>query len=745
MDPYQTAQGPGAGMSASDDAGLAADVRWLRNFAARIVRDPDLADEACQEAWLGALKDGSPATERKDLARRAWRFLFVHWRGERRRRSREQEVAGRDASLSVDELLMQNEQQQRLWAELARLDEPFKTTLLLRFQGELDTAAIAARTDAPRDTVRWRIREGIRLIRQRLAADERGGGLAALVLVAQPWAQPWAHRPQPPIAAAHGLGSLAVLLMTKKIAACLLIFAAIAAAFSLRAEQPPVTTELAVVPDVEEAQSAPPQEEPRADAPIERRAIASQSPAEEAEPKASRSVQRSAGPPVLKLQLRPKGGARLPPTVTVAVTPYAEGFDYMGEPDKQTVSTEAGTIELEINAGEDTLELLQMTATRLTMGTVTVTADGFGVQESNLVSIDWDPGGSSEVTMDLDPATAARVSCVAQGSGESVEDLRIVVEGPSRRFRQFYRSKKGSPITLQLMDHREAEDQLYITASGVALTTISRTELLALPVQDGTRRIELSAGYRLTGHVELASGLPVPEGSELHYDHFQRGPDGKAIEHSSLIRSNGRAPIAEDGWFEIERLPESLLRLHLREEGPMRFNTKRLSHNFDVDIPHASDDLRIVIPEDQWKLKLDLSWALPDPFGSGTLVVARLYQAQGEEDLPYSKPLSERLLLATSDLISAKAPGDLVLPAGLIDEGVPYLLTISASARYCIQRRILFEGPSPEVTVHSAAVSNLELNFPPLPAETDLDEYAAKVQAARERGAAIVLEAITPR
>ena len=61
------------------DLDLAADLRWLGRVAARLVRDPGLRDDACQEAWLGVRR---PAPTRAELANALRRFLYRHWRSD---------------------------------------------------------------------------------------------------------------------------------------------------------------------------------------------------------------------------------------------------------------------------------------------------------------------------------------------------------------------------------------------------------------------------------------------------------------------------------------------------------------------------------------------------------------------------------------------------------------------------------------------------------------------------------------
>ncbi|MCR9245819.1 MAG: sigma-70 family RNA polymerase sigma factor [bacterium] len=176
------------------DAELRADVRWLRELAVRLIRDPALADDAVQEAWLAADRSGrTNGPERRGVLFRAMRRFAWRWRRAEGRRSRHEAAGSRSFDLpSTAELLSRGEERQRLWRRLTELAEPYRTTLLLRYQEGLDTRAIARRFEAPEDTVRRRIRRGLELLRERYQqdGDQPGRGLSALALVAWPVGNP---------------------------------------------------------------------------------------------------------------------------------------------------------------------------------------------------------------------------------------------------------------------------------------------------------------------------------------------------------------------------------------------------------------------------------------------------------------------------------------------------------------------------------------------------------------------------
>ncbi|QDU86532.1 RNA polymerase sigma factor [Planctomycetes bacterium Pla163] len=158
------------------DGGLLEDVRWLEQLARRLARDPFLAADACQNVWLswsrateaGAEGRATEPVDRNALARALRRALWVLRRSDARRRRREEERPPPDPSPSTAELLARGEERERAWRTLVELDEPLRAVLLLRFEEGLTPAEIAARLQLRPDTVRWRLRRGIELLRERL-------------------------------------------------------------------------------------------------------------------------------------------------------------------------------------------------------------------------------------------------------------------------------------------------------------------------------------------------------------------------------------------------------------------------------------------------------------------------------------------------------------------------------------------------------------------------------------------------
>jgi RNA polymerase sigma factor (sigma-70 family) len=178
-----------------DPRELLSQTQWLRQLARSLVKEG--ADDLVQEAWVAALR--SPP--RGDRGLRPWLRKVVtnaarfRWRGDTNRAAREETAAELDdrAVPSPDELLERHELQQLLAQLVSELDEPFRSTILLRFAEGLTPAEIADRLSIPGGTVRWRLKEGLERLRVQLDAAYKGdrrAWLAALAPLAMPRTSP---------------------------------------------------------------------------------------------------------------------------------------------------------------------------------------------------------------------------------------------------------------------------------------------------------------------------------------------------------------------------------------------------------------------------------------------------------------------------------------------------------------------------------------------------------------------------
>jgi RNA polymerase sigma-70 factor (ECF subfamily) len=156
---------------------LAAHARFVRGLARDLVHDRALADDVAQEVLVAGLE--RPPRQRQGLvawlrtsARRAAATLGR--REQTRRRHELRSAAGATSSATID-VVAREELTRRVVDAVFSLEEPFKTTILLRYYEGLPPRSIAARVGAPVETVRTRIKRGLERVRARLdqSADRR--------------------------------------------------------------------------------------------------------------------------------------------------------------------------------------------------------------------------------------------------------------------------------------------------------------------------------------------------------------------------------------------------------------------------------------------------------------------------------------------------------------------------------------------------------------------------------------------
>lgn len=148
---------------------------FIRALARTPVRDPSRADDLEQDVWLTTLSH----PPRHTTGLRGWLRRIV--------RSRAVDMARRDArreglhvgmgtttTSSSADLASRLDAGRRVAAAVARLDEPYRSTVLLRFYEDLEASEISVRTGVPLDTVRTRLRRAIERIRADLDSDAGG-------------------------------------------------------------------------------------------------------------------------------------------------------------------------------------------------------------------------------------------------------------------------------------------------------------------------------------------------------------------------------------------------------------------------------------------------------------------------------------------------------------------------------------------------------------------------------------------
>lgn len=171
---------------------------WIRRLAARLVRDADVRDDLVQESLLASwMRRASLRFPRAFGASYLRRGEVRAARGENRRSRRE--LAGGAHWIGSHggdpaDAAERAELCSRVLAALAALDEPYRSTLALRYVDGLEPATIATRTGVPAATVRSRIGRGLERMRDALDAAYHGErrtwlrGLVALSASRWPWA-----------------------------------------------------------------------------------------------------------------------------------------------------------------------------------------------------------------------------------------------------------------------------------------------------------------------------------------------------------------------------------------------------------------------------------------------------------------------------------------------------------------------------------------------------------------------------
>jgi RNA polymerase sigma factor (sigma-70 family) len=142
-----------------------------------LLSDPAEADDIVQETCLAFLRRLPRSVE----ASGAWLGRVVRnlvWRSRRakeRREERERRAARPERiTVTADQVVEKAEVHRLLVEEVLRLDEPYRSTVLLRFFGEQTPLEIARAQEVPLDTVKTRLRRAIRRLRARI--DHRFGG-----------------------------------------------------------------------------------------------------------------------------------------------------------------------------------------------------------------------------------------------------------------------------------------------------------------------------------------------------------------------------------------------------------------------------------------------------------------------------------------------------------------------------------------------------------------------------------------
>lgn len=149
----------------------------LRGLARDLLRCDHAADDVTQATLQQALaqRDLRPGPLGGWLQRTLVNFVRQWRRGERRRLAREATAAAKGPTPAVADQLARRELLQRVTDAVLALDEPYQTTVFLRYFENLPPRTIAQRTGTNVTTVKSRLARGLGMLRARLDRGDRDG------------------------------------------------------------------------------------------------------------------------------------------------------------------------------------------------------------------------------------------------------------------------------------------------------------------------------------------------------------------------------------------------------------------------------------------------------------------------------------------------------------------------------------------------------------------------------------------
>src|SRR6186713_2978658 len=173
-----------------DCEALLSQAGWVRALAGHLTADAHAAEDLSQDALAAALARPPPG----DRPLRGWLAGIVrnlarqHRRSAGNRAARERVAARAEGESASAELLERLESHRAVVEAVARLEDPYRTAILLRYFEGLAPAAIAARTGTPLRTVHTRLHRALARLRAELDRAH-GGDRRAWLLALIPFAR----------------------------------------------------------------------------------------------------------------------------------------------------------------------------------------------------------------------------------------------------------------------------------------------------------------------------------------------------------------------------------------------------------------------------------------------------------------------------------------------------------------------------------------------------------------------------
>ena len=148
--------------------------RIAYGLAQRVLRDPALAEDAVQEAFLAVWRSASRFVPERSRAR-TWIITLTHRRAvdlvrrEQRRRTEPLEPADAVSEAGVDDDALANLERERVRTALRRLPDSQREALELAYFGGFTQSELAERLGEPLGTIKSRMFSGLASLREFLA------------------------------------------------------------------------------------------------------------------------------------------------------------------------------------------------------------------------------------------------------------------------------------------------------------------------------------------------------------------------------------------------------------------------------------------------------------------------------------------------------------------------------------------------------------------------------------------------
>ncbi|MFH1999706.1 MAG: sigma-70 family RNA polymerase sigma factor [Planctomycetota bacterium] len=155
---------------------LLAHAGFVHALARSLVRDEHHAADVEQRTWLAALEH-PPANEknvRSWLSRVIKNFVITMYRGETRRMKYENALEQPESITSPEEISIRKEALRKMSEAVFNLEEPYFSTILLRYYEDLPAAKVAERLGVPLETVKTRLQRALKILKKHL--DEQSNG-----------------------------------------------------------------------------------------------------------------------------------------------------------------------------------------------------------------------------------------------------------------------------------------------------------------------------------------------------------------------------------------------------------------------------------------------------------------------------------------------------------------------------------------------------------------------------------------